>query len=429
MKHLALGCVFGLLYGCRADTPPRADTPLPERPAAVATAETGSTGAPTAPTPCVAPGCLKAAQSLGAVPHAELQALIDPALTIDNGYEVFSIEYWTDGARWATATVTLPIDAEPPADGWPLVANNHGTVGFDDPCRLSGTVSGAGLAGLFGARGAIGVAPDYPGLGGPGRHRYLDLRDEATSVLDALRAAQALAQEQGVLASDRVAVVGLSQGGHAALGAAAWQSRYAPELDLRAVGVSGPASGWLEHWSAGVQVPGTHQVLHALRAAALADEAGVDPAPLWAAGFDPMPHLLGRCGWDPDFSGDPTLYDDFPTRPGEVFAPAFLAAYTSGDLTDFAYVAEGFTEDRVGPWLDVGAQTAPIAVWQGDRDPVVPWADTAALVDALRAGGVDVTLTTVPGGGHVDVAFGFLASAERATDSSLRWVRERLEAP
>jgi len=381
---------------------------------------TGSDGA------CQEAGCVVAVARLGRFERDLLQAAVDPSLVLDNGYEVFVVDYLTEGGRRATATVTLPIDATPPADGWPVVANAHGTVGLDDPCRLSGTVSGSGLAGLFGARGAIGVAPDYLGLGGPGVHRYLDLHDEAVAVLDSLRAARHLAALEGQLASDRAAVVGLSQGGHAALAAATWHSRYAPELDIRAFGAAAPASVFVEQWSDGVRVSGRHQALHAMLAWSFAEAAGVPDDPVWASGFDPEPTLLTRCGWDPDVSGDPTLYDGFPTDPGQVFADDFFAAYVSGRFTGFDFMAEGFDANRLRPWLDAGAQTAPIAIWQGDADDVVPLVYTADLVAELRAGGIDLTLHEVVGGTHTDTAFGFLASAERATEESVEWVLDAL---
>lgn len=377
-----------------------------------------------APDPaCAAAGCVREATSLGAWSRDDLAALVDPRVVVENGYEVFVVTYVTEAGP-ATATITLP-DGDPPDGGWPIVANAHGTIGLDDPCRLSGTVSGAGLAGLFGARGAIGVAPDYPGLGGPGVHRYLDARSEGTSVLDSLRAAAALARWRGLPTDGRAAIVGLSQGGHAALSAAALHAGYAPDVDLRAVAAAGPASVYEAQWRAGVAVDGPHQALHAMLAWSFAEAAGADAAAVWAPGVADRvdAHLTSRCGWDPDFSGDPTLYDDFPTTATEVFSPAYLNEYRSGDWSAFAFVGDGFAANRVVAW-DV--QTAPIAVWQGTADEVVPAAYTEAMVDDLRAGGLDVELHLVDGAGHVDTAFGFLAVPERATDDSVAWVRARL---
>ncbi len=385
------------------------------------TGDTADSGGLTGPD-CVEAGCLVAVESLGRFSQAALQAAVDPAVQVDNGYEVFIVGYRTEGGRVATATVTLPIDASPPAGGWPVVANAHGTAGLDDPCRLSGTVSGSGLAGLFGARGAIGVAPDYLGLGGPDVHRYLDLYDEAVAVLDSLRAAESLALLEGVPSSGRSAVVGLSQGGHATLAAATWHSRYAPELDIRAFGAAGPASGFVEHWSNGVRFEGSHLALHAMLTWSFAEAAGAPLDGVWAAGFDPEPTLLGRCGWDLDFSGALTLYDGFPTVPEDVFSTAYLAEYSSRTFDGFEFVAEGFERNRVRPWLDVGEQTAPIAVWQGTEDDVVPLFYTADMVSDLQDAGVDITLHQVVGATHTNTAFGFLASPELATDEAVAWV-------
>ncbi len=380
---------------------------------------------------CAEPGCLREVARLGAWDRTALAALLPPELDIDNGYEVWIVTYWTDADREATATVTLPIDptGPAPAAGWPIVVNAHGTVGIEDPCRLSGTVSGSALAGLFGARGTIGVAPDYPGLGTPGLHPYLDARSEGTSVLDAIRAAARLARVQAVPHDGRSAIVGMSQGGHAAIAAASIRAGYAPELDVRAIGAAAPASGFAEHWRSGATVAGAHVPLHALLVYTFADAAPLDPRAVWAGGVAPSEHLRSRCGWDPDFLGRPTLYDDFPQTFEAVFTPAFLADYRAGTLARWPAVADGFRRARLAPWTVAADGEPPIVIWQGTEDAVVlPWM-TEDLVAALRDGGVPVELRSVPGAGHVDTAFGFLAVPERATDDSVGWVLERLRAP
>ena len=379
---------------------------------------------------CAALGCLRSARSLGRYSRAALAPALAEGVVLDNGYEVLSVAYLTESGV-ATATVTLPFDlaADPPAEGHPVVVNAHGTVGLDDPCRLSGTVSGAGLAGLFGGRGAIGVAPDYPGLGGPGLHRYLDARSEATSVLDAVRAALQLARWQGLPSSGRAAVVGLSQGGHAVLSAAALHSRYAPELDLRAFAASGPASVFEEQWRAGIGVEGPHLVMHALLVWSFAEAAGASRDGIWAEGVADWidDHLLERCYWSPSFGSEPLLTEGFPVAAESVFSPAFLRAYEASDWSAWPFMAERFAANRVTPWLDVGEQTAPLAIWQGTADATVLAADTQAMVRELRAGDIDVELNLVEGAGHTNTAFGFVATPEMATEESVAWVQARLE--
>jgi hypothetical protein len=42
---------------------------------------------------------------------------------------------------------------------------------------------------------------------------------------------------------------------------------------------------------------------------------------------------------------------------------------------------------------------------------------------------VEVEYEVVPGGGHTDVAFGFVAYRQLRTDESIAWLREHLDAP
>lgn len=377
---------------------------------------------------CTRPGCLRRVDDLGSYTRAAIGPYLAPGVDIDNGYRILTIEYAT-GARSSTATVTLPVDlaAAAPADGFPVVVNAHGTIGIDDPCRISGTISGTGLAGLFGARAAVGVAPDFPGLGTAGLHPYLDARSEGESVLDAIRAATLLARHEGVPVNGRSAVVGLSQGGHAVLSAAARHTQYAPELDIRAFAAAAPASVYEEHWRPGVLVEGPHLPMFALLAYSWAAEAGVDDAEVWAAGLAPDIDGLvtSRCMWSPTFTDEPLLSSALSEVPSEVFSSAFLAAFSTGVWDGFAFMAERFALNRVVPF----SQTAPLRIWQGTADDVVLPAMTEQLVNDLQAGGVDVELSLIEGGTHIDTAFGFLAVRERATAESIAWVQARLDAP
>jgi dienelactone hydrolase len=383
-----------------------------------------------APDPsCTALGCLRSEESLGVATRSDITPFLYGGVEVDNGYEVVAIEYLTE-AGTATATVTLPLDlaGPPPEDGFPVVVNAHGTIGVDDPCQLTGTIGGLGLAALFGGRGAIGVAPDYPGLGTPGFHRYLEARSEATSVLDAVRAAIHLAHHREVTTNERAAVVGLSQGGHAVLAAAALHDRYAPELDIRAFGAAAPANVYEEHWRSGVSVDGEHLVQHALLLWSFAEVSGADSSAMWAAGIANGidTHLTTRCAWSPALGPEPLLADGFPTSAEQVFSAALLAEYTTGAWDTFAFAGERFDVNRITPWLSLGAQTAPLAIWQGTLDTtVLPWM-TEDLVADLRAGGIQVDLHLVDGGTHTTTAFGFLAVPELATAESVAWVQDLL---
>jgi pimeloyl-ACP methyl ester carboxylesterase len=75
------------------------------------------------------------------------------------------------------------------------------------------------VAAFFAARGWVVVASDYLGYARSTfpYHPYLHAESEASTGIDALRAARTLLSRLGVAESGRLAVVGYSQGGHAAL--------------------------------------------------------------------------------------------------------------------------------------------------------------------------------------------------------------------
>ena len=104
-----------------------------------------------------------------------------------------------------------------------------------------------GLADML-ARGYVVVATDYPGLGVPGQiHPYLIGVSEGRAVLDSVRAARALPRTG---ASNRFAVWGHSQGGHAALYTGQLAASYAPELKLVGVAAAAPATYLVELFDA-----------------------------------------------------------------------------------------------------------------------------------------------------------------------------------
>lgn len=345
-------------------------------------------------------------------------------VAIDNGYSVFTITYWSSG-RESKATVTIPLGVAPPAAGYHVVANNHGTTGLDDPCAVAATLFGAGLSGTFGARGFIGVAVDYPGLGTEGTHPYLVAEVEGRASFDAMRATRALAATRSVPLSNRFAVVGLSQGGHAALAAAAMHAAYAPDVDVRAFAATAPASVFEEHWRMGAKFDGPFAAVHAMLIYAWATQYGFKGPPLWTDATAQKIHEAMQTACIYSATGAPSLSTLLGERMDGIFSPSFLEAYRSGNWGHYAPFEEAFRKNRIGPYR----QTAPLKIYQGDRDLIVPETSTRQLVEALRAGGVNVEYEVVPGGTHSDVAFGFLAVKELRTLESIAWVRSKLDAP
>lgn len=369
---------------------------------------------------CRANGCLRSATAFGAYGRDEIEALIPRDVAIDNGYSVWRIVFFTDG-REARASVTFPHPNEPPREGYSIGVITPGTVGLADACAVGNDVAGTGLAAFFGAYAMVGVALDYPGLGTDGLHPYLVRTVEARAALDGVRAVLDLARREHVRVSGRAVVAGLSQGGHAAIAAAAEHASYAPELDLRAFAAAAPANVFLEQWAGGVALSGAHIVYHALLVHAWSVHYAHEGRPLFAAPID-----VEIANWMSSLCtyaiAGRSLYDVIPTDPAAVFDPAFLAAYRSATLDEYPAIARGFRENRLTPYT----QTAPLLVYQGTDDDVVLPFMTDALVASLREGDVEIDYRVVDGGAHDDIAFSFVAVPQSRAVEARAWLTEHL---
>ena len=162
------------------------------------------------------------------------------------GGDAFRILYRSTGLNGEPIAVSGAIFIPPgaaPQGGRNVIAWAHPTSGVVQACApsLMLDVSGMtwGLADML-AQGYVVVATDYPGLGVPGQiHPYLIGVSEGRAVLDSVRAARALPRSG---ASNRFAVWGHSQGGHAALYTGELAASYAPELKLVGVAAAAPAT-------------------------------------------------------------------------------------------------------------------------------------------------------------------------------------------
>jgi len=127
----------------------------------------------------------------------------------------------------------------PPPGGWPVIGYAHGTVGVTPDCgptvdsRLLGDITSVAIQLKLGYAVAY---TDYAGLGKPAAsrqdapttHAYLEPKSAAFNLIDAVRAARAVAPQL----SSRWVALGSSQGGETALAAAEYFAAYGQGTDL-----------------------------------------------------------------------------------------------------------------------------------------------------------------------------------------------------
>src|SRR3954454_7970761 len=166
------------------------------------------------------------------------------------------------GASWLVLYRSVGIDGKPiavsgvvslpkgnaPKKGWPVITYDHGTTGIADVCAPSrDTIDNPAhgytayiypLLNRWLKAGYAVVRTDYQGLGTGGVHEYLVGVAEGRSTLDIVRAARKLDKH----VSNRFAIAGHSQGGHAAIWAARLAPSWTPDLKLGGTVAFAPAS-------------------------------------------------------------------------------------------------------------------------------------------------------------------------------------------
>jgi len=194
---------------------------------------------PPVPLPAAAPGTLIRSEPLSgsaALPGAARNLLVLYHSQDESGRDIA-----------VSGTIAIPA-GKPPAGGWPVTTWAHGTTGIGPACAPSKDTPAGPEHAFLGPKqalmddyvrhGFVVVATDYPGLGGPGLHPFLQGASEAHGILDIVRAARHLDADIG---SDYV-VIGHSQGGQADLFAATLAPEYANELNLLGNVAMAPAS-------------------------------------------------------------------------------------------------------------------------------------------------------------------------------------------
>jgi acetyl esterase/lipase len=291
-----------------------------------------------------------------------------------------------------------------PAGGRNIIAWAHPTSGVVPPCAPSLMPDTAGLIWGLGqmlSQGYIVVATDYPGLGTDGIHPYLIGESEGRAVLDSVRAARDWPEGGG---SDRFAVWGHSQGGHAALYTGELAARYAPDLKLVGVAAAAPATYLVELFDADQTTSSGYDltamtVLSWSRLENIPVTSVVEPAAM------------------PAF--EKTAHDCIES----------LAQFEAIEKAAKPLQSEQFLKvdpSKLEPWKGIMVRNspgqapagAPVFIAQGTADTTVRPDITKRFGEALCAQGVRVSFVELPGVTHTFAARDSAAAA-------VNWMTER----
>ncbi|MEX2319232.1 MAG: lipase family protein [Bauldia sp.] len=310
------------------------------------------------------------------------------------GSKAYLVLYRSTGLQGepiAVSGVVVVPDAEP-AGGYEFIAWAHPTTGVADKCAPSLSLvfevfkTIPGLDDMV-KHGFVVTATDYPGLGTAGEHPYLVGVSEGRAVLDSVRAARQIA---GPTASNRFAVWGHSQGGHAALWTGELTAKYAPELQIVGVAAAAPAS---------------------LLGELFDDDLGTDAGKGLTA--------LTLWSWS-------KIYDlDLATivEPEDVSSVAAIGGQCLAGFTDLVTDAAALGQINSGkfmfsdpvttpPWSTIIVENtpgklaagAPVFIAQGSRDAIVEQSVTKKFAIELCGQGVPVVFHEVIDGTHTIIA-------------------------
>jgi hypothetical protein len=302
-----------------------------------------------------------------------------------------------------SGTVLLPRGR--PSGVRPLIGYAIGTHGIGDsaaPSRLlaRGLEWEAGLMAMTLARGWAVAITDYQGLGTPGDHTYMVGRALGPNVLDAMRAARAVAPSE-LPVEGPAAIIGYSEGGAAAAWAAQLQPTYAPEIPLAGV-AAGAAAADIE--TAGPNLDGSFFSFFIAY-------GGIGYAAAYPE-LDLDSHLT------PAARKKIAALRDSTVLQAMLKGPRFVTAsdLTEPNVMELPDWRRRLRENRLG----LTAPAAPVLLHHARRDQIVSFVQSLSLRDDWRALGADVRLYVTRGG------LDHISGAVAGTPVALDWLARRL---
>ena len=356
-----------------------------------------------------------------------------PSPSLSTGAYRLRVAYWTerDEGQPVLTTGVIYVPETRRADPSPLVVAGHGSVGVADKCAPSREDPEGFLRDFrtqiytLAGDGWVVLAPDFPGLGTEGAATWMYSPDEGHAMLDATRAARQLAKSG--FFSDKNAIVGHSNGGHAALSAQSYAKAYGAEGTVETVVVWAPF--WLSNgaWGALVSTIGNTLITPAFLAMSMMyfhghldayeGEGHATDAFLPEKAETIGDFLEGGC-WQDVARADKGPQDIGLKKGADAFLPAYVTEVGGCGLqgtcdTDLAKAWKArWAADRPPPDPSI-----PIALWHGKKDDFLTPGFQMCGIDRLTGQSADLTVCFSEEGDHSSVI-----------PLEADWVRSLLEA-
>jgi pimeloyl-ACP methyl ester carboxylesterase len=329
-----------------------------------------------------------------------------PAMLTAAGHTTLVLyrSFLPNGKPTAVSGVVFTPKGHAPKHGWKLISWAHGTTGIADICAPSRALAASYVYPQFNdwlKRGYAVAQTDYQGLGTPGIHLYLIGHAEGASVDDMALAARVV----DPAISRRWAIAGHSQGGQAALFAAAEAKRDAPSMKFLGVVAFAPASHISTEFKAAAALTAPGGELTALGGLILdssaASSKAVDlKALLTSRAFALVPDTNRECLGP---LGQPNSWGGL--APDQILQPG-------ADTTALFHVL-----DAMNPALKI---SAPVLIVQGEADTTVFPTFTDQLDTELVGKGDHVRYVKLPGVSHG----GVVAAGEKTASAALaKWFK------
>jgi hypothetical protein len=295
----------------------------------------------------------------------------------------------------ASAALLVPTESATCPGPFPIVSYNRGTevIKARTMASLADVETGL-LTAFFAAQGYVVVATDYLGYADSnlGYHPYLHAASQASTTIDAIRAARSVLAGLGTPLSGKLFVTGYSQGGHAAMA-----THKAIEADA-SLGLTVTAAG---------PMSGPYDLSAAFVNGLAALPAGTSGSPVFTAfavtGYQRVygnlyaaptelfkaPYASGIESLLPGTIGFTELFTTgrLPLLLGDLLTPKAIA-----DVTDTSSGLRRALDDNT---LLGWRPRAPVLLCAGSRDPVVAFANTVTSATNIASLGGTVTAVDV----------------------------------